>query len=118
MISLSVELGDGRVWKEDAQARFLPRKKVPFLVAELGETLVLLSSEGLEEETESRGATLQPRLVTDSVHKESQNRTRAERRRSFLCSRAEIHMLTGFECGHGRHQEHDKNLHCRTIWHS
>lgn len=36
---------------EDAQTRLLPKKKVPFLAAECGETLVPLSSEELVEET-------------------------------------------------------------------
>lgn len=69
----------------DAQTRLLPKKKVPFLAAESGETLVPLSSEDLDEETmEFSGATSQPRIVMDSVCKGNQSHTRAEKKRRLL----------------------------------
>lgn len=71
---------------KDAQTRLHPRKKVPFPDAECGDTLILLSSEGLEEQTgESGGAASQPCLVLDSVHRENRSCTWAERERdSFV----------------------------------
>lgn len=77
------------------------------------ETLVSLSSEGLEEETMGPSrATLWTHVIMDSS-RGGVKVAPGQKGRQGLYSCAKLHMLTDFECGHGRLKADDNNLYCR-----
>lgn len=92
---------------EHAQTRLLPGENVPFPVAEFWEILVL-SSEGLEKKQENPREPTIAQAHTSWIQPIRKTKvTQGQKGRGFY-SHAELHILTGFERGHGRLQDDAK----------